>query len=480
MQSSEYGYPTFQQYELCKLRDRHRRVLIAGCRGGGKSFFKAREIWRHLITQYVPGKPCKVLITSPSGGQVDRVLMPEIVATYHTLLPFFQDQFTLLTDRIYCRHNRDNWFVEPSTPKKERSESAQGIHGNALNILDEAFGIDDQIINIIISGMTETSQSLLGSGNPTKLSGIGYDVFQKELKTWGRYFIDAYECLEDDERSYPYFDVFGKKNIIRRRGLVSRDFLNSMIDLYGEGTPLFTSFVRGQFPVSEMNQLIKKDWLDRAFRTEQKDNSKNFRVMGVDPGFEVDPAGIVVRQGLNIEDAEAFKGVDTPILSAHVAERFNQLKNAGREVKMICIDAIGNGKGVYDTLKADFPIMQVNSWDACPPHGVKCKRLRDWLWWQARSFYRDHRPHFCDMTDAMKDLAYELRQPGYSYQGGAVKVEGKDELRKRGIKSPNLADAHNLTFKYDWKIPETLPMKRRIDRYRRKLMRQEPTSWKVI
>ena len=44
-------------------------------------------------------------------------------------------------------------------------------------------------------------------------------------------------------------------------------------------------------------------------------------------------------------------------------------------------------------------------------------------------------------------LIGELTTPKYSIlSSGKIKVEGKDELRKRGVKSPNRADAWLMTF----------------------------------
>jgi hypothetical protein len=49
-------------------------------------------------------------------------------------------------------------------------------------------------------------------------------------------------------------------------------------------------------------------------------------------------------------------------------------------------------------------------------------------------------------------LAAELSSPTYGYTpAGKTKIEGKDEMKKRGVPSPNLADALCMTMM--WQPP---------------------------
>jgi hypothetical protein len=74
------------------------------------------------------------------------------------------------------------------------------------------------------------------------------------------------------------------------------------------------------------------------------------------------------------------------------------------------------------------------------------ERLRDEIWWKGREWLE---ALDCQMMDD-EDLIGELTTPKYSIQSnGRIKVEGKRELKARGVKSPNLADAWLLTFASD-------------------------------
>ena len=83
-------------------------------------------------------------------------------------------------------------------------------------------------------------------------------------------------------------------------------------------------------------------------------------------------------------------------------------------------------------------------------------RLRDELWFKGRQWFLD-RACRIPKDDA---LIAELVSPKYKYESsGKIKVESKDDMKKRGVKSPNKADAFLLTFAGgDLVLHRTLPV----------------------
>src|SRR6476620_7971309 len=84
-----------------------------------------------------------------------------------------------------------------------------------------------------------------------------------------------------------------------------------------------------------------------------------------------------------------------------------------------------------------------------------CARLRDELWSKGRDWFQDKA---CSMP---KDdaLIAELTAPTYAFTStGKMVVESKADMKKRGMRSPDLADAFLLTFACG---------ERRKERYRR-------------
>ena len=70
-------------------------------------------------------------------------------------------------------------------------------------------------------------------------------------------------------------------------------------------------------------------------------------------------------------------------------------------------------------------------------------RLRDELWWKGREWFESRD---CSIPDD-QNLMSELVVPTYDHHSsGRIVVESKKDLKKRGVKSPNCADALLLTF----------------------------------
>ena len=74
--------------------------------------------------------------------------------------------------------------------------------------------------------------------------------------------------------------------------------------------------------------------------------------------------------------------------------------------------------------------------------------MRDELWWNAHHWFQDKRGAISTKLDRelVDQLTGELTSIRYGFRGSKIKVESKDELKKRGLPSPNLGDALCLTF----------------------------------
>ena len=112
-------------------------------------------------------------------------------------------------------------------------------------------------------------------------------------------------------------------------------------------------------------------------------------------------------------------------------------------VEEMLVDAIGLGAGVADRLsELGHPVNSVNVAESSALN-PQTLRLRDELWMSARSFLE---AKDCVLPDN-EVLAKELVAPRYSFtSSGKLKVESKDEMKRRGVASPDVADALCLTF----------------------------------
>ena len=74
-------------------------------------------------------------------------------------------------------------------------------------------------------------------------------------------------------------------------------------------------------------------------------------------------------------------------------------------------------------------------------------RLRDEMWWLGREWFLENQCHFKPELENLDILVGELSSVKYGFtSSGKIKVESKDEMKKRGVMSPDIADAFLMTF----------------------------------
>ena len=177
--------------------------------------------------------------------------------------------------------------------------------------------------------------------------------------------------------------------------------------------------------------------------------------IGVDPArFGDDKSAIVVRRGRVVLSVDEYSGLDTMQLASRVETKAKSFP-AGA-VGQIAVDVIGIGAGVADRLRMIFPdkldrdgnvkepsiVQDVNSSlrvDDGRNYNLRAAMWEggyDWLSMQPCSLPKD---------GGMKAELCALR---YLFKGGLRLIESKEDAKKRGIKSPNKADALMLTFAY--------------------------------
>lgn len=175
-------------------------------------------------------------------------------------------------------------------------------------------------------------------------------------------------------------------------------------------------------------------------------------VIGVDPagdGDDADRSAICWRVGRKVLKVETFIGLDTMALAGHVKVIIDRDTPA-----RVFIDAVGLGKGVFDRLREmgspySRVVRAVNA-QGKPFHPpgkdeVGPVNRRAEMWMAMKAWLEDpDMPSDIPNDDALQG---DLLAPGFRYtSNGLLQLEGKRDMRARGQKSPDLADAMALTF----------------------------------
>jgi hypothetical protein len=167
--------------------------------------------------------------------------------------------------------------------------------------------------------------------------------------------------------------------------------------------------------------------------------------MGVDVArFGDDKSVIYFRQGrcADVMPYERFSGMDTMQLAARVADWMERWRPDA-----VFVDDGGVGGGVVDRLHqlGFYTVKGVNFGGRSdyPRSGEKAANKRSEMWLSAR--------HWLERGSLPVDevLAAELTAPMYRFDANnAIMLERKEDMKKRGVPSPDVADAFALTFAY--------------------------------
>lgn len=416
--------PKANQVELLDAFDEHDHIAIRSGINTGKS---TSESW--LILHYICCRPeSKILCTSPSKDQLYSVLWAELNMWHKRMNPLFRDMF-IWQKTQFVHKEHPNWFATARTATKDNPQSLAGIHARyVMRIIDEASAVFDEAFDVIegATGTEETKE--LMCGNPTHLSGAFYDAFHKSSDSYHRVH---WNCLD---------------NLASLGGMVPDRTVERIAAKYGTDSNMYKIRVLGEFPARDGDSFIPFDWAQDALLREVADQKDYGKVFGCDIArFGADSTVVAIRQGDEFKPYYELKNKSTMETAGFIAMLANKEKPTA-----IFIDVIGIGAGVYDRLsELGFPVIPVNVSESPAQDERRYHRLRDELWGNMRDWLEMRRGRLWDNEE--KDLLGELTTPRYRVldSTGKIRIETKDEMKKRLGKdgaSPNIADAHNLTF----------------------------------
>jgi hypothetical protein len=216
-----------------------------------------------------------------------------------------------------------------------------------------------------------------------------------------------------------------------------------MLEQYGEDSTVARVEVLGEFPNADDDSVVPIELARAAIDRDVALTTKAPIVWGLDVArFGGDNSALCVRQGNTVFEIKTFKSMDLMQLCGAIKNKYDDC-TALEVPQEILIDVIGLGSGVVDRLaEQNLPVRGINVAEA-PATKKNYLNLRAELWFSIKDWLtqRDCRLPNDD------ELVSELAAPSYKYTStGKIKIESKDEMKKRGIKSPDKADALALTM----------------------------------
>jgi hypothetical protein len=312
------------------------------------------------------------------------------------------------------------WAAEGKLWSEENPDSYAGAHNHdgMMVIFDEASGIPDAIWSVAAGFFTENiaDRYWFAFSNPRRNTGYFFETFHGKRDFWSSTQVDARTVEDTDKNLY--------QQIIAEYG---EDSSQARIEVYGE------------FPSEGDDQFITPTVVNDAMaRPKWKDETAPI-VLGIDPARGgTDSTVIVVRQGRDIIAIKRFHGEDTMTIVGRVIDAIEEYKPT-----LAVIDEGGLGYGILDRLNEQrYKVRGVNfGWKA--KNSVMWGNKRAEMWGTMRDWLRT--AAIPDDRQLKADLIGPMKKPNSS---GTIFLEGKKEMRARGLASPDAADALAVTFAF--------------------------------
>lgn len=342
--------------------------------------------------------------------------------------------FEIGTRLIYHKSFRESWLLSAQTCKEENSEAFAGQHAaesTSYYLLDEASNIPDKIWEVMEGGLSDGEPHVFAFGNPTRRTGKFYRAaFGEDRKRWRVSVVDS-----------------------RTAKMPNKELHAQWLVDYGEDSDFFRVRVRGLPPRAGDLQFIDSDRVTAAQKREAYHLVDDPLILGVDVSRGgLDDCCLCFRIGRN---ARCFRAIrisgedakDNMVFAAKVAQVLDgtyedPIHGHMRKIDMAFIDGTGVGGPTCDRLRQLGYAKQVTEvqFGAAAPD-KHFANMRAYIWSQLRDWL---------MYGAIPDdsaLETDLTGPGFKHDAqDRLVLESKEAMKKRGLDSPDQADATALTF----------------------------------
>lgn len=429
----------FAQGMLCqRLWDKQKAILrsvasnsrtsVKACHASGKSFTAAAAVlW--WVTRYPNGI---AVTTAPTWKQVEKVLWGEI----HRAASGARVKYPPM-NQTELRLGPDNYALGLST---NEGLNFQGFHGQVLIVIDEAPGVLPSIYEAIEGIRAGGDVRVLELGNPTIASGPFYDSFTSRRGSTEAFTISAF-----DTPNLAGVDIETLRTMTPEQlgdnplpYLVTRRWVREKLDEWGEDHPLWQSRVLGEFPTQSEDALISLAWLEAAKARTATVAESTREAVGIDVAGPGEDETVVYRvRGAQVVDmfvstASDPRGPVAAYLQPHRAQ-----------IEIVNVDAIGIGYNFGLHLRdLGYEVSLVNVGEPARDKEKYANRKAE-LYWALRERFRAN--DAAGLTDE-RTIA-QLAGIRYRHNArGQVVIESKDDARKRGVKSPDRAEALMLAW----------------------------------
>jgi len=404
------------------------QLAVASGHGVGKSALVAWIILWAISTF----EDTRGVVTANTETQLKTKTWAEL-GKWHRLF-IGHDLFKMTATAIFSmdpNHER-TWRIDMVPWSEQNQEAFAGLHNKnkrIILIMDEASAIPDIIWETSEGALTDSNTQIIWCvfGNPTRNTGRFRECFGRYNHVWWNRQVDSREV-----------------------SITNKDQFTKWIRDYGDDSDFVRVRVRGVFPRAGSLQFIPSDITDEAAQRDILVHTYDPFVIGVDVArFGDDESVIYIRKGRDGRSIPPvrFRGIDTMTLAGKVVELAENY-----HADAVFIDGGGVGGGVVDRcrqLRANVIDVQFGSKPsgigfAQDDSGTIYANKRAEIWGSMREWLKNGGciPNISELKEQLTGLEYGFNNKNQ------IQLERKEDMKKRGLDSPDLADALALTFAF--------------------------------
>jgi hypothetical protein len=433
--AKETGPDEWQTWVLKLVRDDiislEQAMLIAVTSGHGIG--KSALVSWLVLWAYSTFPGTRGVVTANTENQLKTKTWVEIAKW--TRLFIARDLFKLTATALFSvdENQSREWRIDIVPWSERNTEAFAGLHNAGKRILiifDEASAIPDIIWETTEGALTDADTEILWFvfGNPTRDKGRFRECFP------GGRFGHRWHNREVDSRT------------VKR---TNKEQLQQWIDDYGLDSDFVRVRVLGKFPRTDINSFITREMAVAAINRPLDAPQNGPVVLGVDVArFGDDFSVIWPRQGRDAlsRPVRFYQGLTTTRLTQHVIQAYNEHNAAA-----VFIDGGGVGGGVVDScrdLGLNVYEVQFGARADGLSQGEKYMNKRAEIWGLMREWLK---VGAIPERIADRELLDDLTGPGYTINvKDNIQLESKDMMKRRGIPSPDMADALACTFAFPY------------------------------
>lgn len=420
------------------------KTAVKSCHASGKSYIAARIAIAFLFTY----EDSIVVTTAPTFRQVKDILWREMNgAASQSLIPLGGDLQTVKYN-IY-----DNWYaVGVSSDKQDNLQGYHAPSGHILVIGDEAPGISNNVLEVMQALLTSEGARLLLIGNPTSPTGEFFNAFTDNAFT--KFSIPAFitpnftanniNSIQDLKQFQTLEEMAHLK--IPSPYLITPQWAWERMQKWGDDSPMFISRVCADFPPESDATLIPLRDIEQCMNFEPTkqdfDAAEGFNTVGIDVArfggdtTVVTPFGKVAMLG-----TKWHTGKDIPKtigLAIHTFEECGFIK----ERDFFVVDDTGVGGGVTDSLNEQgYNVLAINNGSKSDDDRFINKKAE--VYWYLREQIKAKAFKVIDDGEVVNQLtSIEF----YYNSAGKIAIVSKEDMKKKGVKSPDFADSLALAI----------------------------------